>query len=439
MRKMIHIAIIFFLFPGAAAGFDFFTPNFADEKLGDFKGLIVGIGEYEKISGLKNAANDATAMAAVLSDDYGFAELQVLLNKAATRAAICMGLKNLADTAAPDDSVLIYYSGHGNLDPDTRDKDADGWWIPSDADPGNPDTWIPHEQVRNEIKRMNARHVLLISDSCFGGTIFRYEPARSPLIDDKFYREMYNKKSRIALTSGGKEEVLDEGPGNSMFTHCLLKTLKANQKPYLCIQEAYFEFAPLVSNKLTQTPLCGVLHYTGHRGGQFVFVNKKSSERKIQPAPSAAFAEVMIQDTPNSPWRALCDGDALSSEGNYFFIFQPDQAAFLYIFQTDSTGKTDWLFPKNDYTQHSAGQNPVPAGKWIKVPEGDYDAFHLDENTGTERFWLVAARERWQELEDFFGKTGRKKSKDFPELIRENSGALVVERWLNHVKAQTGN
>ena len=95
-----------------------------------------------------------------------------MLGRKATRAAIYRALRRLADSAEPGDSVLIYYAGHGDLDRQYND----GWWIPVDAQAQNPVTYLDNVQVQKAMRNMKARHVLLISDSCYSGTLFGQRP-----------------------------------------------------------------------------------------------------------------------------------------------------------------------------------------------------------------------------------------------------------------------
>ncbi|MEA1949616.1 MAG: caspase family protein [Thermodesulfobacteriota bacterium] len=52
-------------------------------------------------------------------------QVKLLLERKATRKAIYQALRNLVSSTKPDENVLIYYAGHGDLD---RISD-DGWWI----------------------------------------------------------------------------------------------------------------------------------------------------------------------------------------------------------------------------------------------------------------------------------------------------------------------
>jgi uncharacterized caspase-like protein len=239
-------------------------------KLGAYRALIIGINDYNdpKIPDLETAVNDAQAMANLLRERYGF-QVELLLDRKATRKAIYQALRNLASSAKPDDNVLIYYAGHGDLDRISED----GWWIPADAEGGDPVTYLDNFLVQKYIRSMQARHVLLISDSCYSGTLFGQARSMPPVIGDKYYLNLYNEKSRWGMTSGNKTPVSDQGSvGHSVFAYQLLKELRNSEKPYISAQELYTRIAPIISNNSEQTPLCRPIRNTGDQGGEFVFV-----------------------------------------------------------------------------------------------------------------------------------------------------------------------
>jgi len=239
-------------------------------KLGAYRALIIGINDYKdpKIPDLETAVNDARAVTELLRERYGF-QVKLILDRKATKEAIYQALRDLASSTKSDDSVLIYYAGHGDLDRTYND----GWWIPADAKGGSPVTYLDNVQVQKSMRSMKARHVLLIADSCYSGTLFGQARAMPQVIDNKYYLNLYNERSRWGITSGNKTPVSDEGSGShSVFAYQLLKELRKNKKPYICAQELYTRIAPIVSNNSEQTPLCRPIRNTGDQGGEFVFV-----------------------------------------------------------------------------------------------------------------------------------------------------------------------
>ncbi len=278
-------------------------------KLGSYRALLIGINDYNdpKIPDLETAVNDTTAMAKLLRERYGF-KVKLLLDHKATRKAIYQALRNLASSTTPDDNILIYYAGHGDLDRLTND----GWWIPSDAEGGDPVTYLNNFLIQTYIRSMKARHVLLISDSCYSGTLFGQARALPQVIDDKYYLNLYNEKSRWGMTSGNKTPVSDRGTGNhSVFAYQLLKELRKNEKPYISTQEIYTRIAPIVSNNSEQTPLCRPIRNTGDQGGEFVFVASNSAiVEKRSPKPSKAYLSI---ESNVSSARVLMDGRYVGS------------------------------------------------------------------------------------------------------------------------------
>jgi len=278
-------------------------------KLGAYRALIIGINDYQdpKIPDLETPVNDAKAMAELLRERYGF-QVKLLLGRKATKKVIYKALRSLASSTKPNDSILIYYAGHGDLD---RTYD-DGWWIPVDAKGGDPLTYLDNTQVQKAMRSMQARHVLLISDSCYSGTLFGQARAMPPVIDDKYYLSLYNDKSRWGMTSGNKTPVSDSGSGgHSVFAYQLLKELRNNEKPYVSTQEIYTRIAPIVGNNSEQTPICRPIRNTGDHGGEFVFV--ASSGAVIdEPATKPSKAYLSVKSNVSGA-KVLVDGSYIGT------------------------------------------------------------------------------------------------------------------------------
>jgi hypothetical protein len=253
-------------------------------KMGAYKALVIGINDYQdkKIPALKTAVNDAGEFANLLQTRYGF-QVTLLLDRQATRQAIIDKMRDLASTASPDESVLIYYAGHGDIDRVLND----GWWVPADATGGNSATYIDNMFVQRVMKGMKARHVLLVSDSCYSGTLFGESRSLPALIDDRYYLNLYNEKSRWGMTSGNKTPVSDSGSeSHSIFAYQLIKALTKNEKPYVTTQEICSQIAPIIANNSEQQPLCSPVRDTGDQGGGFVFVASTASSFPTYDAPS---------------------------------------------------------------------------------------------------------------------------------------------------------
>ncbi|MGE5680797.1 MAG: caspase family protein [Bacillota bacterium] len=243
---------------------------------GKFYGLIIGINSYSGYwPPLKCALNDAQEVASVLKEKYGFDSVITILDQDATRRNILQKLEWFASNVTKEDNLLIFYAGHGQFNK-TLNR---GYWVPSDASSNSIADYIPNGEIRTFMAGIPARHILLITDACFGGDIFRGKTesyAFDPNNMEKYYREVYKRQSRLALTSGGLEEVRDEGKeGHSIFTYYLLKALKDNKSRFMDAAQLYNELRIAVANNSDQTPILQAVKDTYDEGGQFIFVRRK--------------------------------------------------------------------------------------------------------------------------------------------------------------------
>jgi len=249
--------------------------------VGKFTAIIIGIDKYQdtRIFELQAAVKDATAVFEVLTSQYNFSDIIFLKNSEATWSQIDNAFRKKKKTLTSNDSLLIFFAGHGKEDKEL----TGGFWIPNDAVYNKTTTYIDNTTIIHKyINSISARHILLISDSCYSGTLFG-ETTRSlnQKIDDNFYLGLYNERSRWGMTSGNKAPVIDQGSnGHSIFTFQLLKILKENQKKYLTPSEIYYKIGPIIRNNSEQMPLCKPLKNVGDQGGQFVFI--LNTEKKIQ-------------------------------------------------------------------------------------------------------------------------------------------------------------
>ncbi|MCP5063433.1 MAG: caspase family protein [Ignavibacteriae bacterium] len=245
-------------------------------KAGKYIALIIGINDYDGYwSPLKNAVNDATAIADVLTEKYRFDDVHRLFNVSATRKNIIQKFEWLTNNVKPDDNVLIFYAGHGQFKR-TLNK---GYWVPVDAESNSTAGYISNNDIKTFLGGIPSKHTLLITDACFAGDIFRGRNTESVVFNpnnmEKYYREVHRKTSRLALTSGSLEQVADAGKDNhSVFTYYLLRALKENKNKYIDATQLFNEFRMAVVNNSEQTPQLQVVRDANDEGGQFIFIKK---------------------------------------------------------------------------------------------------------------------------------------------------------------------
>ncbi len=236
---------------------------------GQYWALIVGINEYSGAPRLHTAVADAMGIRDVLVERYGFKpeRIRMLLNADATRSRIEGAFVKLAREAGAADSVLIYYAGHGQY----SDDNQLAWWVPVDGNIDEPGSWILDAAIRNYVAVMRARHVYVIADSCFSGSLFAQTRAILPRLTDRYYAKLYAKRSRWGFTSGSTEPVADQGKdGHSVFAYHLLKFLRDNEEPYLVPSRIADSVIPLVARNADQMPRSQPLQNANDEGGQFI-------------------------------------------------------------------------------------------------------------------------------------------------------------------------
>ncbi len=79
----------------------------------------------------------------------------------------------LPKKARPQDTVIIYYSGHGAPYPDPSSPDGDGvskYLLTSDTDPESMwATAVEMESIRKIFNRLSSERVVFLADTCYSG------------------------------------------------------------------------------------------------------------------------------------------------------------------------------------------------------------------------------------------------------------------------------
>ncbi len=237
-------------------------------NFGKYHALIIGIDGYRYLPHLETAHNDAKALAEILKDKYDY-NVKLMLDPA--REQILEALDVLRETLTETDNLLIYYAGHGWLD-----KEADqGFWLPVDARAERRSQWISNDTIRDLAKALRVKHMLVIADSCFSGTLTRGISAVRPMMDPDYLKRIAGKKARQAMSSGGLEPVFDSVDGrHSPFAKTLVQILAENRS----VIDGTTLFSDLrrpVSLSADQTPEFSDIRRAGHDGGDFLFVRRK--------------------------------------------------------------------------------------------------------------------------------------------------------------------
>lgn len=251
----------------------------AGTALGRYVAVVIGNDRYgnEAYPDLRSAAKDATAVARVLEQRYGF-ETRLLLN--ASRLETLTALDALRETLGANDNLLIYYAGHGELS-----STGEGAWVPVDGLADRPDSWISNRALSEVLDTLPARRVLVVADSCYSGTMTRASvPTADASLDAngmrRWVREATAGRSRLALTSGGVQPVPDTGPsGHSFFARAFLNVLEDNRGLLEATRLYQNVSAALALATLdapaAQEPEFAPIRFAGHESGTFVLAPRR--------------------------------------------------------------------------------------------------------------------------------------------------------------------
>jgi len=240
------------------------TVSIPELDFGNYYALVIGNDNYRYLPKLQNAVNDANDVASLLRSKYQF-EVDVLTN--ATRAEIVSSLSRLSKKLSKEDNLLIYYAGHGDIYMD------EGFWLPIDAVNDDQVHWVANHTIMRSVKAMQAKHVMVVADSCFSGTLTRGIKRIDQSPD--YIKKILNKKARTALTSGGYEPVSDGGgDNNSIFAESFIRALQDNKGVIDGNQLFNIIRKNVLLNSIGQTPEYGDIKQAGHDGGDFLFVRR---------------------------------------------------------------------------------------------------------------------------------------------------------------------
>ncbi len=237
--------------------------------------LLIGINRYadRRIPQLKNAVPDAETLGRLFAEKLGY-EARVVRD--ATRADIFRTLNQLAAEIDPNDSVIVYYAGHGYLDEQT----GIGYWVPSDASSSDPASWVSNGDISKMLSSIRARQLAMISDSCYSGAFAR-ERASGLAGRRVEPDEVRARRSVIVMSSGGDEPVADSGRGgHSIFAWQLMQALR-NVERWQPGNTVFEEVQREVSRAFPQTPRYGTSASAGHQpGGEYLFEVRQLEERR---------------------------------------------------------------------------------------------------------------------------------------------------------------
>jgi hypothetical protein len=199
--------------------------------------LIVGVSSYRFAPRLNVpiAAKDANSLAPILYDPqhcgYPRDKINVLTATGATRAGILEALDQLAKRTQPEDTVLIFHTGHGDYGSDgnyyliCHDSEIEGDKVVSGSG-------VSQKQLLEKCKAIPAERLLMIFNACHSGEISPAFGARETfgsksLPGDTTEALLATGSGRVVITACRENQVSYIGKGElSIFTQALVDSLQ---------------------------------------------------------------------------------------------------------------------------------------------------------------------------------------------------------------------
>ncbi len=214
-----------------------------------FYGLFVGIDRYAspEINWLNCARRDAVALHALFADNLG-GNATILVDEEATRLAIEEKFKTLA-ACAPEDVVVIAFSGHGSETHELVTYDADRQDLAGSC--------IPLETLTRWFSDIPARRMICFLDCCFSGGM-----GAKVLKVDALPRSMDSTESLIAQLSGEGRLILtastanepaweDQRSGHGLLTDHLIEALQGAEEVRQNGKISIYRLIEYVSQRVT--------------------------------------------------------------------------------------------------------------------------------------------------------------------------------------------
>jgi len=192
--------------------------------------VIVGIARYKNLTAkqqLQFPERDAQSIKTILINPEGgsFKEenVHVLIGPQATLAKVRDEIDNwLPSKAQPGDRVLIYFAGHGFIDP----NNGKGYLAPYDIDPQHIETTgYPMEELASVMGgKIQASSKILFTDACHSGAI-------SPEDTQKVNQKLTDLTTSLFSLTASRDressfETSDLEGGHGVFTYYLVKGLE---------------------------------------------------------------------------------------------------------------------------------------------------------------------------------------------------------------------
>ena len=322
-------------------------------SLGKQWAVFIAINNYREWAPLEYPVKDAQEIKNILLEYYYIDEYRELYNKDATVTAIRRLFIDLQEKTGPNDSVFVFHAGHGINEEKTRTSA----WIPYDGgeDKGTQANWLSHIQIRSMLDSLKAKHVFLISDSCFSGDLL--DSARGTPETVINYPAAYDRVSRQAMSSGGSEGVEDVSEFASRLKNILLR----NEAPYLTPDFLLSQIKEVPTMRPLYTiPILATIPRSGHQlGGSFLFFRKNPRQDIMLTTPvqdPIAVNIPAVETEPKQPVVQVKPGEYEYFIGPWITTIENNGSFDTYGINLSANGRCT-VKMTNDTAQQETGGN----------------------------------------------------------------------------------
>jgi uncharacterized caspase-like protein len=271
---------------GPLSDVDTTLPKFAAIPRPNDVALVIGIEKYQKLIPARHARADAERVAAYLrSLGYAPRNVEVLLNEQATQTAFRLALEQwLPEHVRADSRVLVYYSGHGSVNPATGET----YLVPHDGDASYlVNTAYPVKMLYTKLSELKAKQIVVTLDSCFsgqGGRSVMMEGARPAIakLDDPTLASRH--MAVLAASDGTQISTSSKEKRHGVFTYYFLKALQEGNRDLASIYE-YVNPKVQDEAKLQNVTQAPSLRPGPEEVRQFVLWDKDTSVEQGKTAP----------------------------------------------------------------------------------------------------------------------------------------------------------
>jgi hypothetical protein len=206
-----------------------------ERALGPVRVLSVGVSGYPADSGysrLPSCANDANAVADCFADVRELNSPKGTIVRIAgqselrpTRGTILRSIRSIAESAAADNRIVFYYSGHGQRLGD------EFYLVPEDVvSADDPDTLISFARLLKTLNDSHAKQKIVLIDSCVSGPNTREFKLPLANTSPKFLSDYVGHTTGVGLVASSSAEqaswARSPNPKLSLFTYFLVQALR---------------------------------------------------------------------------------------------------------------------------------------------------------------------------------------------------------------------